>query len=298
MKLDNLTNRLSELKIEYVKDEPMRRHTTFKIGGNADVLVKVKSIDELKQVLLLAREFDTPYFVLGKGSNLLVSDKGIEGMVISLAGINDITINGNRVVCGAGASLRSVCVAVQKASLSGLEFAYGIPGTIGGALYMNAGAYGGELSQVLESVTVMDEKGDLYLVPAGDAGFSYRHSIFQENGSIIVKAVFRLEHGDKDAIHIRMQDYMQRRKASQPLELPSAGSTFKRPEGHYAGALIENSGLKGYCVGGAAVSQKHAGFVVNVENASAKDVKTLIREIQDIVYERFGVRLEPEVRIW
>lgn len=295
MKLDNLTNRLSELKIEYVKDEPMRRHTTFKIGGNADVLVKVKSIDELKQVLLLAREFDTPYFVLGKGSNLLVSDKGIEGMVISLAGINDITINGNRVVCGAGASLRSVCVAVQKASLSGLEFAYGIPGTIGGALYMNAGAYGGEMSQVTMSATALDSLGNETVLSLTDMQLGYRTSVFKNSELIITSVSFELKEGNKENIKAAMDDFFARRQDKQPLEFPSAGSTFKRPEGYFAGALIEQNNLKGASVGGAQVSKKHAGFVINTGGATCDDVLSLIQNIKDVVKNSDGVTLEPEV---
>lgn len=295
MKFDNLTDRLSELKIEYVKDEPMSRHTTFKIGGNADVLVTVKTTDELKQVLLLANKLNVPYFVLGKGSNLLVSDNGIEGMVISLATLNNITISGNKVICGAGASLRSVCIAAQKASLSGLEFAYGIPGTVGGALYMNAGAYGGEMSQVTVSATAVDSLGNEVVLSIDDMKLGYRTSAFKNSELIITDVTFELKSGKSEDIKAAMNDFFSRRQDKQPLEFPSAGSTFKRPEGYFAGALIEKNNLKGVSVGGAQVSEKHAGFVINRGGATCGDVLTLIEKIKDVVKNSDGVTLEPEV---
>lgn len=295
MNLDNLVSRLSELKIEYVTGEPMSRHTTFKIGGNADVLVKIKSLAQLKQVLICAKEFDIPYFILGKGSNLLVSDKGIEGIVISLAGLDDVTIDGDTVVCGAGASLRTICLAVQKQSLSGLEFAYGIPGTVGGALYMNAGAYGGEMSQVVTSATAIDSDGNEIVLSLADMQLGYRTSIFKNNGLIITSVKLKLKHGDKCEIKSAMDDFFARRRDKQPLEYPSAGSTFKRPEGYFAGALIEQSNLKGASVGGAEVSKKHAGFVINKGGATCEDVLSLIKKVQDTVKTADGVDLEPEV---
>ncbi len=295
MKLDNLINRLSELKIEYVKDEPMSRHTTFKIGGNADVLVKVKTIDELKQVILLTKRLDLPCFVLGKGSNLLVSDNGIEGVVISLNGLDSIEINGETVTCGAGASLRSVCIEVQKASLSGLEFAYGIPGTIGGALYMNAGAYGGEMSQVVISATAVDESGNEVELSLADMQLGYRTSVFKNANLIITSVTFELKKGDRTQIKAAMDDFFSRRRDKQPLEFPSAGSTFKRPEGYFAGALIEQNNLKGVSVGGAQVSEKHAGFVINTGGATCDDVLSLIKKVQDTVKLADGDDLEPEV---
>ncbi len=295
MKLDNLTNRLSELKIEYAKSEPMSRHTTFKIGGSADIFVKVKDEDELKLVLSLACEYNTPYFILGKGSNLLVSDQGIEGIVISLDGIDNIEIYDDTVVCGAGASLRSLCVAAQKASLSGLEFAYGIPGTVGGALYMNAGAYGGEMSQVVVSATAIDSKGNIIEFSLPDMKLGYRTSAFKNTDLIITSVTFKLKQGDSAEIKAAMDDFFARRRDKQPLEYPSAGSTFTRPEGYFAGALIEQNNLKGVSVGGAQVSKKHAGFVINTGNATCSDVLLLIEKIKDTVKSADGVDLEPEV---
>lgn len=295
MKLDNLTNRLSELKIEYVKNEPMNRHTTFKIGGNADVFVKVKNENELRLIISLACEYNMPYFILGKGSNLLVSDQGIEGIVISLDGIDSIKFDGDTVVCGAGASLRALCIAAQKASLSGLEFAYGIPGTVGGALYMNAGAYGGEMSQVVFSATAIDSKGNIieFLLP--DMKLGYRTSVFKNTDLIITSVAFKLKQGDSAEIKAAMDDFFARRRDKQPLEYPSAGSTFKRPDGYFAGALIEKNKLKGVSVGGAQVSEKHAGFVINTGSATCQDVLSLIKKVQDTVKEADGVQLEPEV---
>lgn len=295
MNLPNLIKGLSELKIEYAKNESMSRHTTFKIGGNADVFVSIKSHEQLKQVLTLTKELEIPYFVLGKGSNLLVSDKGIAGVVISLDGLNEITVDGNTVVCGAGASLRSVCLAVQKQSLSGLEFAYGIPGTVGGALYMNAGAYGGEMSQVVKSATAIDKQGKLLELTAGEMQLGYRTSVFKNSELIITSVTLELKQGDGQQIKAAMDDFFARRRDKQPLEFPSAGSTFKRPEGYFAGALIEQNNLKGVSVGGAQVSEKHAGFVINTGNATCKDVLTLIEKIKDVVKNADGVELEPEV---
>ncbi|MBR5473006.1 MAG: UDP-N-acetylmuramate dehydrogenase [Clostridia bacterium] len=295
MMLDNLFDRLDELTIEYIKNEPMSRRTTFKIGGNADVLVKIKSNEQLKQVLSLAKSFDIPYFVLGKGSNLLVSDNGIEGIVISLDGLDDIKINGNSILCGAGTSLRALCIAAQKASLSGLEFAYGIPGTVGGALYMNAGAYGGEMSQVVVSATAIDKDGNEVILSLPDMQLGYRISVFKNSGLIITGATFELKEGDANEIKAAMDDFFARRRDKQPLEYPSAGSTFKRPEGYFAGALIEQNNLKGVSVGGAEVSEKHAGFVINKGGATCRDVLSLIAKVQQVVKSADGVDLEPEV---
>lgn len=295
MQLENLCSRLKEYKIEYILNEPMSCHTTFKIGGNADVFVKVKTYEELKLVIALAKEFNAPYFILGKGSNLLVSDKGIEGLVISLDGLDSVKIDGDTVVCGAGASLRAVCLAAQKASLSGLQFAYGIPGTIGGALYMNAGAYGGEMSQVVVSATALDSEGNLKEFSAADMKLGYRTSVFKNTELIIISVTIKLSFGDASTIKAEMDDIFARRRDKQPLEFPSAGSTFKRPEGHFAGALIEQNNLKGLSVGGAQVSVKHAGFVINKGGATCCEVLKLINEIQDTVKAADGVELEPEV---
>ncbi len=295
MQLDNLCGRLDKCKIEYITNEPMSRHTTFKIGGNADVWVKVKNTEELKAVLNLTREYDAPYFILGKGSNLLVSDKGIEGVVISLDGLDSVNIDGDTVVCGAGASLRAVCLAAQKESLSGLEFAYGIPGTVGGALYMNAGAYGGEMSQVVVSATAIDSKGNVIKLSLTDMQLGYRTSAFKNNRLIITSVTFKLKQGNSAEIKAAMDDFFSRRRDKQPLEYPSAGSTFKRPQGYFAGALIEQNDLKGVSVGGAQVSEKHAGFVINKGSATCEDVLSLIKKVQDTVKSADGVDLEPEV---
>lgn len=295
MQCCNLCGRLSEFKIEYVKAEPMSRHTTFKIGGNADIFVKVKNETELKTVLDLISEYNAPYFILGKGSNLLVSDKGIEGVVISLDGIDNIKIDGDTVVCGAGASLRSLCIAAQKASLSGLEFAYGIPGTVGGALYMNAGAYGGEMSQVVVSAIAVDCNGNVQNLNLSEMNLGYRTSVFKNTDLIITSVTFKLKQGNAGEIKAAMDDIFARRKDKQPLEYPSAGSTFKRPEGYFAGALIEKSSLKGVSVGGAQVSKKHAGFVINTGNATCCDVLSLIKKVQSTVKAADGVDLETEV---
>ena len=295
MQLNNLQARLNECKIEYLLNEPMSRHTTFKIGGNADIFIKIKTLDQLKTVLAATKEFEVPYFVLGKGSNLLVSDSGIEGAVILLDGLDDIIINGNTVICGAGASLRSLCMTVQKASLSGLEFAYGIPGTVGGALYMNAGAYGGEMSQVVVSASAVDTDGNTIELSLADMQLGYRTSVFKKTKLIITSVTLKLEIGHAQEIKTAMDDIFARRRNKQPLEYPSAGSTFKRPEGYFAGALIEQNNLKGVAVGGAQVSEKHAGFVINTGNATCQDVLSLIKKVQATVKSANGVDLEPEV---
>ncbi len=295
MQLNNLSNRLNEYKIEYICDEPMSRHTTFKIGGNADVFVKIKTEQELKTVICLAKEFDVPYFILGKGSNLLVSDKGVDGLVISLDGINDITVDGDAIICGAGASLKNVCLAARDASLSGLEFAYGIPGSVGGALYMNAGAYGGEMSQVTASAIAIDSDGNVIEFSLSDMKLGYRTSVFKNTDLIIINVRFKLKQGNACEINAKMQDFLTRRRDKQPLEFASAGSTFKRPEGYFAGALIEKNNLKGVSIGGAQVSEKHAGFVINTGSATCSDVSSLIKKVQDTVKNADGVDLETEV---
>ncbi len=276
-------------------DEPMSRHTTFKIGGNADAFVTPKNEDELRTVYAAAKRTETPVFLLGKGSNLLVSDNGIEGAVVSLADINSIQIDGECIRCGAGAALTSLCLEAQKHSLSGIEFAYGIPASVGGAMYMNAGAYGGEMSHAVESAVCMTRDGELVTVYAKDMALGYRTSIFKTNGMTVVYVNFRLKKGDGAEIRAKMDELMSRRRNKQPLEYPSAGSTFKRPEGYFAGALIENNGLKGESVGGAQVSVKHAGFVINTGNATCRDVEALIEVIKDKVYKADGVMLETEV---
>lgn len=282
-------------KIEYRKDEPMKLHTSFKIGGNADFFVCVSKVDELEAVLKEIRSLGIPYFILGKGSNLLVSDKGIEGVVISLLKMDGILCDDNIITAFAGASLASVCNTALERGLTGLEFAYGIPGSVGGALYMNAGAYGGEMSQVVKSAGYILPDGKTGEIDIEDMELGYRTSVFKSNEMIITYVKLCLTQGDKSEIKAKMEDYIGRRCDKQPLEYPSAGSTFKRPEGYFAGALIEENGLKGKCIGCAQVSDKHAGFVINSGNATCCEVKELIKYIQDTVKENNGVELETEV---
>lgn len=276
-------------------NEPMKNHTTFKIGGNADVFLLPGSENELIFSVSEAKKADIPYYVIGKGSDLLVSDRGIEGAVICLEKMQGINIRKNTVTVLAGQSMASLCSAVQKAGLSGLEFAYGIPGSVGGAVYMNAGAYGGEIKDCIVSARYLTKDGVVADIKASDMGLSYRKSIFQENGGIILSAVFELETCEPSEIYNRMEDYISRRKTKQPLEFPSAGSVFRRPEGNFAGTLIEKSGLKGERVGGAMVSKKHAGFIVNTGGATSEDVKCLIEKIQKKVLCDSGVNLQTEV---
>lgn len=282
-------------RIPFKKDEIMKNHTSFKIGGKADYFVECKTVDQIKAVMEKVKELGIPYFVLGKGSNLLVSDKGIRGVVISLAGLDEISIQDGIVTAGAGATVARLCTIAFENSLTGLEFAYGIPGSVGGALYMNAGAYGGEVSQAVVSATVLDKLGNIKEIALKDMQLGYRTSVFKTNGDIILSVKFALKKGKADEIKAQMDDFMGRRKDKQPLDYPSAGSTFKRPTGYYAGALIEKNGFKGVTVGGAMISQKHAGFVINYNNATADDVRGLMKKVRDTVLEKDGVELEPEI---
>ncbi|MBO4468558.1 MAG: UDP-N-acetylmuramate dehydrogenase, partial [Clostridia bacterium] len=274
--------------------EPMCEHTSFKIGGNADLFIKPENTNELIFSLKSAKKHSVPVFILGKGSNILVSDLGIEGAVISLLKMDAVTVNGDMIVSECGANLSSVCIKAQQNGLSGLEFAYGIPGSIGGALYMNAGAYDGEMSQVVEGAYCLDEDLNEVYIEKGKMELSYRHSIFQKK-MIITRVVFRLKEGQSRDISAKMDELLQRRKSKQPLEFPSAGSTFKRPVGGYAGTLIEKNGLKGAKCGGAMVSDKHAGFIINFDNATANDVENLINKVRETVKAGDGITLEPEV---
>lgn len=290
-----LTAFLDGNAIEYRRNEPMHRHTTFKIGGAADIFVLPQAEASFVNTVKKCRELDVPCFIIGNGSNLLVSDGGIEGAVISTARLCNIELNGERLFCGAGAPLSAVCVKARDESLSGLEFAYGIPGSVGGALYMNAGAYGGQISDVFESALCISRECELITVRKEDMRAGYRSSCFKADGLTVLSAVFKLNFGNKAEIEGRMEELMNRRREKQPLELPSAGSTFKRPEGNFAGALIEKNGLKGALVGGARVSEKHAGFIVNSGGATEKDVSALIEKIQRTVECADGIHLEPEV---
>lgn len=278
--------------------EPMAKHTSFRIGGPADLLAQPADEAELAALLKAAREHAVPVTLIGNGSNLLVRDKGIRGLVIKLGNLfSGVEVCGNTLTFGCGVSLAMASKKAASLSLSGLEFAVGIPGTIGGAVYMNAGAYDGEMAKVVTKVRVMDEQGKTSELAANELDFAYRHTALQNSGRIVTSVTVSLVPGDADAIAAKMADFSQRRIAKQPLELPSAGSMFKRPPGYFAGTLIDQTGLKGYTVGGAQVSNKHAGFVVNIGGATASDVLQLISDVQSKVFAAHGVHLEPEVLV-
>lgn len=278
-------------------NEPMANHTTFRIGGPADWLVLPASVEEITAVLAVAKAASVPITVLGRGSNVLVSDKGIRGLVLRLGKhMSNIRHEKTTLFAGAGASLGDVSRYAGNLGLTGLEFAIGIPGTIGGAVFMNAGAYEGEMRQVVRAVTAICPDGGLARYSGEELDFSYRHSVFSDNKCLICEVEMELVPGDTTSIRSKMDECTFRRNSKQPVELPSAGSVFKRPPGYYAGTLIEESGLKGLTIGGAQVSEKHAGFIVNIGGATASDVLTLIQEVQRRVYEKFAVRLEPEIR--
>ena len=279
-------------------NEPMSKHTTFRIGGPARYFVMPMNVEELSQVIASCRAYGTPFFVLGHGSNILVGDKGIEGVVIQLyKNFDKYSIKGNIVKAQAGAMLNKLGQDIKDAGLTGFEFASGIPGTLGGAVMMNAGAYGGEMKDIVKSVSLMDYDGNLVEKTGKEMDFSYRHSIIEDENYIVLGATLELEKGDIQTISDKMMELAVARKTKQPLEFPSAGSTFKRPEGYFAGKLIMDAGLAGYSVGDACVSEKHCGFVINKGNASAEDVLNLIEDVKNSVYEKFGVELSPEVRL-
>lgn len=283
---------------EVLLDYPLAEHTSFKIGGDADLYVCPNNLMELITTVELCRAAGAPYFLLGAGSNLLISDKGIRGVVIKLGdGFDYAHAKHDYILAGAGVSLAKLSAEAKNAELTGLEFASGIPGSLGGAIYMNAGAYGGEMKDVLTEVSYIDDDGTVKTIAGEDCDFGYRKSIFTKGNKIIISAKLTLKKGNKDGILETMRDLNARRKEKQPLEFPSAGSTFRRPEGHFAGALIESSGLKGCRIGGAEVSTKHAGFIINIDNATARDVQDLITHVQKVVKEKHGVDLEPEVKI-
>ena len=287
-------------EIELKMNEPMSKHTSFRIGGNAEVMAFPKNTDELRKIMLVSGLLDFKPSILGAGTNVLAPDQGISGLVVCLKDCMDgmEVLSGHRIRVSAGVTMTRAAVFAANNGLSGLEFAHGIPGTVGGGVYMNAGAYGGEISQVCEVVTVMDPYGDLEMIPCNKLGFSYRHSVLQEGNDTVVSVVFQLTPGEPEEIRGKMKELQAKRSASQPLDLPSAVSAFKRPVGGYAAALIDQAGLKGFSVGGAAISTKHAGFAVNLGGATAEDVKNLLSQVSDLVYDQSGIRLEPEVRIW
>lgn len=276
--------------------EPMSRHTTFRVGGEAECIVIVETKEELSQIISYLGKLEQEYFVLGNGSNLLVGDKGYRGVIVKLGPcLSSIRVDGNHIAVGAGALLSQTAAAARDNGLSGLEFAAGIPGSIGGAIVMNAGAYGGEMKQLVQMVRVMDKEGEILTLDNDTMEFGYRTSIIRDRPFTVLGAVLKLTPGNKEEISAKMEELMRQRKSKQPLEYPSAGSTFKRPEGHYAGKLIMDAGLRGYRIGGAQVSEKHCGFVVNTGGATAADIREVIEEIRERVLDRFHVRLEPEV---
>ena len=281
-------------------NEPMSKHTSFRIGGPVEVMAFPKNAQELSELMRVADGLQIRPAILGAGTNVLAPDAGLPGLCICLKDALDgmELLDDDRIRVMAGVTMTRAAVFAANQCLSGMEFAHGIPGTAGGGVYMNAGAYGGEICDICESVDVMDFNGNLKTLSRDEMHFSYRHSRLEEEGGIVVSAVFRLTPNDSNEIKAKMKELQGKRSASQPLDLPSAGSAFKRPVGGYAAALIDQAGLKGFAVGGAAISTKHAGFAVNIGGATAADVRTLLQQVSDLVYENSGIRLEPEVRIW
>ena len=278
-------------------DEPMSRHTTFRVGGPADFFVTPKAKEEVRDVIRICKEAGMPYYIIGNGSNLLVSDAGYRGVIIQIyKEMNEVRVEGDLVKAQAGALLSGIAAKALAAELTGFEFASGIPGTIGGACVMNAGAYGGEMKDVLESVTVLTGEGEIIELGRNELELGYRTSVIAKKGYIVLGAVLKLERGDGEKIKTYMDELKEKRVTKQPLEYPSAGSTFKRPEGYFAGKLIEDAGLRGFQVGGAQVSEKHCGFVINRDHATAADIMELMRQVQIRVKENSGVDLEPEVK--
>ena len=293
--LEKLQKLLGETKV--LTAEPMASHTTFRIGGPADFFVLPENVEELTCVLKLCAEEGVPYFILGNGSNLLVGDKGFRGVVIQLyKNFDGIEIQGTTIKARAGAMLIRVAKEAAGAGLTGLEFASGIPGTMGGAMVMNAGAYGGEMKDVVTSVLVLTKEGEIRTLTKEEMNFRYRGSVIEDEGYIVLETVMELKEGDPVVIRSRMEELLLQRRTKQPVEYPSAGSTFKRPEGYFAGKLIMDAGLRGYQVGGAKVSEKHCGFVINAGGATAADVMQLMKDVSEKVEKEFGVGLEPEVK--
>ena len=299
MSFDKIYDYAKSIGCPSQRDVPMSKYTTFRIGGNASVMLTPTTDEQLASIIKKCNKDNIKPFIIGNGSNMLISDKGLDTVVINMCRPDPKIelVNGDTVVCDAGATMSKVCNFALENGLTGLEFAFGIPGSAGGAAYMNAGAYGGEMKDVLVECRHIDSDGNFGSLKGEELGLAYRTSAYEHNGYIITTLVMKLSKGNKDEIRAKMQELLQRRKDKQPLEYPSAGSTFKRPEGYFAGALIEECGLKGYSVGGAQVSEKHAGFVINKGDASAKDVLDLIKYIQDKVLSEKGVMLEPEVRL-
>lgn len=295
-----LTRRLYEVidRTNIFIDEPMKNHTSFKVGGAADILVTPENMLEVQSIIKICKENKVKCYLIGNGSNLIIRDGGIRGVVIKLTKLDKIEVEGNKIIAQSGASLHRVAQLALNNSLKGMEFASGIPGSIGGAAAMNAGAYDGEMSMILESMLAIDSDGELLTLTNGEMELSYRSSAILKHEYAVVKVTLSLHQGEKEVIKDRMDTLAKKRSDIQPLEYPSAGSTFKRPEGHFSGKLIQDCNLKGFSIGGAQVSEKHSGFIINKRDASAKDILDLISHVKNEVKEKFGVELSTEVRIW
>ncbi|MDP4088188.1 MAG: UDP-N-acetylmuramate dehydrogenase [Bacillota bacterium] len=300
--MNNYLNLLSEFNAivgtgNVLVDEPMKYHTSFKVGGPVDMLILPHNYEEVQKLIVLCREKDVPYFIMGNGSNLLVKDGGLRGIIIKLTGLNKITVEGTRITAQSGALLSDVSAVALNNNLTGFEFACGIPGCVGGAVAMNAGAYISEIRYVLESALIVDDEGTLKRLGNEQLELDYRNSVVLKRGYTVLESVFLLKSGEYNSIKALIDDLQGRRTDKQPLEYPSAGSTFKRPKGYFAGKLIEDSGLKGVTIGGAQVSIKHSGFIINTGNATAGDIMSLIKYVQNTVQQKHGVELHTEVRI-
>lgn len=293
--VEKISQQIPQLNLRF--DEPMKKHTTFRIGGPADLYAEPDK-QQLIALAQLAKDFDVPVTIIGNGSNLLVGDKGVRGLVISIGkGMSGIFVDGNIITAGAGAMLSAVANKAASASLGGMEFAAGIPGSVGGAVVMNAGAYGGEIKDIIKNAEVLTTEGRVVTLSSDELGLSYRHSCIPQNGYVVLEATYELEHSDESLIREAMAQLRKKRVEKQPLDMPSAGSTFKRPQGYFAGKLIMDAGLRGYSVGDAQISEKHCGFAVNKGNATAKEMLALINDVQSRVKAQFGVDLETEVKM-
>lgn len=298
--MEAFLNKLQDIleQEEILTQEPMKLHTTFKVGGPADVFVKPDSVEQIKQIMEAAREEQIPVYIMGNGSNLLVGDKGYRGIIIQIyKNMNQISCEGNEIKAQAGALLSTIAKVALDQELGGFEFASGIPGTLGGAVTMNAGAYGGEMKQVLKSAVILTRDGEIKTLTVEDLKLGYRKSVIIDKDYIVLEAVLELVPAKKEEIQEKMNEYALARRTKQPLEYPSAGSTFKRPVGYFAGKLIDDAGLRGFSYGGAQVSEKHCGFVINRGDATARDIVTLMKMVNEKVMEKFGVALEPEVKM-
>ncbi|GMQ60213.1 UDP-N-acetylmuramate dehydrogenase [Vallitalea sediminicola] len=300
MEIDRITKELTkEIRKENVgKDERMAKHTTFRVGGNADLFISPSNVNELSHAIKTCKTFNIPYYIIGNGSNIIVKDNGFRGAIIQVyKNFNNVTIEDNTITADAGILLSRLAKLIANESLEGFEFASGIPGTLGGAVYMNAGAYGGDMSKVIVSADVIDEKGDIITLSNEELKLGYRTSIIQQNNYIVLNAVLKCKKGNKEKIKRLIEELNSKRKEKQPLEYPSAGSTFKRPEGYYSGKLIMDSGLRGHQIGNAQVSEKHCGFIINKGTATADDIINLIDYVKNTVKDKYDVNLETEVRI-